>query len=395
MWRAAVVWVIGGVGCCREHAAQVVWVIGGVGSWSEDAAQVFWVIRGVGDSNECAAQVVWVLGGVGSCSECAAQVPPPHGGSEEVATVRTVGKGAVQFSQSKDVLIRRVGNGVVIQTDKPTYRPSQTVFFRILTLNEKFFTAKNKDSKSNRIAQWLDIKTSSGIVDLSFNLTSEPLLGTYTINVDNGQNMKTFVVQEEVLPRFEVTIDSPNAIERSESSFQLKVCGRYTYGKGVNGSAEVLICYSSYSKQDDGCFTETGQTDLQGCFSKSVQTQFYNISMFGYYYVYAIRIYATVEEAGTGVRMTSDKKIPLSFNAGTITFQEMDTYYKVGHPYRIKLMMQKNDGSPLKFFNAALQISFGNETITMESLANNMGYHVFTLDTSKWTGSVYLTVRSF
>ncbi|XP_063289882.1 alpha-2-macroglobulin-like protein 1, partial [Pelobates fuscus] len=325
-------------------------------------------------------------------------VPPPDGGLEEVATVRIVGKGDAQFSQSKYVLIRRISNGVVVQTDKPTYRPSQTVLFRILTLNEKFFTAKNqyhvvelKDSKSNRIAQWLDIKTNSGIVDLSFDLTSEPLLGTYTINVDNGQTLKTFIVQEEVLPRFEVTIEKPVEIYVLDSLFELKVCSRYTYGKGVSGSVEVRMCYSTYRQPDDICITSEGQTDLNGCFSTTVETQFFSLSEFAYYNYKSIKIIAVVEEVGTGVKISSDKQIPIAFNAGTLKFQDMDTYYKVGHPYSITLVVLNRDGSAVKFFIASLQISFGTETVIMEGQTNDMGQIVFILDTSKWTGSVSLT----
>ncbi|KAM8924712.1 alpha-2-macroglobulin-like protein 1 [Pelodytes ibericus] len=325
-------------------------------------------------------------------------VPSPHGGQEEVAVVRIVGTGDIQFKDSKYVLIRRVTSQVVIQTDKPTYRPGQTVFFRIVTLDENFISTEKKyplvelkDSDSNRVAQWLDIKTNVGIVDLSFNLATEPLLGIYTINVDSGKALKTFIVQEEVLPRFEVTIEKPSEIFMLDSFIQVKVCGRYTYGRGVEGIIRVDICrYSSWTNSLDigePCINVKGKTDDVGCFSTNVETGSFDLTNSGYF-GYSIIMTAYVTENGTEVMLTSTKTFPVSFLSGKLKFDEMDPYYKVGHPYRITLVLLKQDGSPLPFSKVSLDVIFGNQTINIVDQTNNRGRIRYILDTLKWSGSV-------
>ncbi|KAJ1122328.1 hypothetical protein NDU88_000820, partial [Pleurodeles waltl] len=74
-------------------------------------------------------------------------VPAPKVGFEEVATIRVsvLGPG-VNFTESKKVLIRKINDGIFVQTDKPIYRPGQNVKFRIVTLKENFVPSNEKYS---------------------------------------------------------------------------------------------------------------------------------------------------------------------------------------------------------------------------------------------------------
>ncbi|XP_071985526.1 alpha-2-macroglobulin-like protein 1 [Engystomops pustulosus] len=72
-------------------------------------------------------------------------VPSPSAGNE-VATVKIVGKGLVSFEESKQLLIKTLPGGVVVQTDKAIYRASETVRFRIVTLDKNFMCSRLKYS---------------------------------------------------------------------------------------------------------------------------------------------------------------------------------------------------------------------------------------------------------
>lgn len=65
-----------------------------------------------------------------------------------------------------------------------------------------------------------------GIADLSFQLSDEPLLGTYVINVTNRKIYDSFTVEEYVLPKFEVIFEAPVKIYALDKTFPLRVCGR-------------------------------------------------------------------------------------------------------------------------------------------------------------------------
>ncbi|PKU31347.1 alpha-2-macroglobulin-like protein 1 [Limosa lapponica baueri] len=70
------------------------------------------------------------------------------------------------------------------------------VKFRIVNLDEDLKVIKNEDPEYNRIAEWVNVKSRHGIVDLSFPLASEAPLGVYTISVKQGMAEKTFRVDE-------------------------------------------------------------------------------------------------------------------------------------------------------------------------------------------------------
>lgn len=53
-----------------------------------------------------------------------------------------------------------------------------------------------QDPEYNRVAEWLNVKSNHGIVDLSFPLASEALLGNYIISVQQDMAEKTFSVKE-------------------------------------------------------------------------------------------------------------------------------------------------------------------------------------------------------
>ncbi|KAM6309768.1 alpha-2-macroglobulin-like protein 1 [Podargus strigoides] len=131
-------------------------------------------------------------------------VAPPANGTEEIATVKLIITGeGVSTEEKKKVLIRKVSSGTFIQTDKPIYQPGQTVKFRVVTLDEEFVALNNsislflQDPKSNRIEQWLNVIPQHGIAELSFQLSDEPLLGTYIINVTSARAHGSFSVEED------------------------------------------------------------------------------------------------------------------------------------------------------------------------------------------------------
>ncbi|KAL7824774.1 hypothetical protein SRHO_G00344360 [Serrasalmus rhombeus] len=114
------------------------------------------------------------------------------------------------------ILIRPPTLLTVIQTDKPIYKPGQTVRFRIVSLDTSFLTYEQnfptielKDPNSNRIDQ----------------ATSQD-----------------FEIREYVLPKFEVIVNLPPVVTVLDKQATLKICANYTYGKPVSGSVKAEVC---------------------------------------------------------------------------------------------------------------------------------------------------------
>ncbi|NXV68720.1 A2ML1 protein, partial [Molothrus ater] len=181
--------------------------------------------------------------------------------SEEVASLHVLIHSGdnVLLDGNKKVLVKPQKNIILIETDKDLYKPGETVKFRIVNLDENLKVIKNEvstcaqcdlwlcvsfpkqDPEYNHIAEWLNVKSNHGIVDLSFPLASEASLGNYTISVQQNMAYKKFSVEEYVLKKFEVEIEHPPHITTSDEEFQLVVCGKYTYGKPVQGKVEITV----------------------------------------------------------------------------------------------------------------------------------------------------------
>ncbi|GAB0177422.1 alpha-2-macroglobulin-like protein 1 [Grus japonensis] len=243
-------------------------------------------------------------------------VAPPGNGTEEIATVKLIIAGeGVNVEEKKKVLIRKASSSTFIQTDKPIYQPGQTVKFRVVTLDEEFIALNDSDPKNNRIEQWLNVVPQDGIADLSFQLSDEPLLGTYIINVTNAKVYGSFSVEEYGLTKFEVIFEVPNQIYALDKTFPLRVCGRYTYGKGVQGMVHVNLCqkiapFLPSASKPDLCQEFNNQTDKTGCF-------FTNVSLSSFsrdfrYYQDSIVVEASLVEDGTVLK--GFFSIPLTFS---------------------------------------------------------------------------------
>ncbi|KFZ56833.1 Alpha-2-macroglobulin, partial [Antrostomus carolinensis] len=159
-------------------------------------------------------------------------------------TVRVKGE-TLQFKSRKSVLVKNSESLVFVQTDKPIYKPGQTVLFRIVSLDKDFRPLDEVDPKKNRLYQWTKAELKRGLIQLFFNLTSEPMQGTYTVVAQkaSGKTIQhPFSVEEYVLPKFEVTVKMPKVITILDENLKVTVCGLYTFGKPVPGLVSFRVC---------------------------------------------------------------------------------------------------------------------------------------------------------
>ncbi|NXF96325.1 A2MG protein, partial [Eubucco bourcierii] len=155
-------------------------------------------------------------------------------------------KGAtLQFRSRKSVMVKNSESLVFIQTDKPIYKPGQTVLFRIVSLDKNFRPLNEVDPKKNRLYQWTKVELKRGLTQLFFNLTFEPMQGTYTVVAQKTSGKRVqhpFSVEEYVLPKFEVTVKMPKVITILDEKLKVTVCGLYTFGKPVPGLVSFRVC---------------------------------------------------------------------------------------------------------------------------------------------------------
>ncbi|XP_074976552.1 alpha-2-macroglobulin-like protein 1 isoform X3 [Caretta caretta] len=326
------------------------------------------------------------------------QVVLPANSTEEVASIKLFITGRrIDVHEEKKVLIRRVNSGTFIQTDKPIYKPGQTVKFRIVTLNEDFIPLNDtyplvflQDPNNNRIGQWLDVAPQEGIADLYFQLAAEPPLGMYIISVANEKAHSSFSVEEYVLPKFEVVFEEPTQIYALDKTFLLRMCGRYTYGKGVQGKIQVSLCQKSwwyfYSTQRPPlCQHYNNQTDKMGCFSTSVYLSVFN--QISSDYRSNIDTVVTLVEDGTEVQVNASRSFFISRTAGTATFEEVNPYYYTGEIYTGKIKIVDHQGKAMNNTPVYLILSYTRLRFNKTYITDDSGRASFELNTNAWNGA--------
>ncbi|NXG17230.1 A2ML1 protein, partial [Grallaria varia] len=328
--------------------------------------------------------------------------PAPISGKAETLDLNVSIQGdSLNVSEKEAVMLKTLDPGIFIQTDKAIYKPGQQVKFRVVSLDKDLIPSNQKgadavypcvqDPSGNRIAQWRDVIPRQGIVDLSLPLAAEPALGTYTIHVESKTH--SFSVEEYVLPKFEVTINVPSVVLEKDKKFQMEICGRYTYGKPVQGKVQANLCHT-YSpwlliREEGICTNISGQTEKNGCFSTEVLVSLFNMNQ-GMNRKLEVR--ASLVENGTGLEMKSTTSFEILRERFTVTFENPNGVYKPGIPYSGTILLKGADGTGVPQRRLLLSLSIKrNKDQTHTIVTDESGRASFKLDTSDWSGHVSLT----
>ncbi|XP_066031649.1 ovostatin-like [Chamaea fasciata] len=338
------------------------------------------------------------------CSEF--KVPPAA--SDPMAFISFSARGAtVDLAERRSVAIQNVDGAVFVQTDKPLYKPGQKVMFRVVTLDSQFRPVQEtypriiiEDPEQNKIFQWLEVTSKRGIVQLSFPLIPEPILGSYQITVETKSGEKeyhSFRVEEYVLPKFEVTTTGPKTISFFDEEVRVKVCASYTYGQPVQGNAQINVCqqrfYSPLCKQNwkKTCEAVTGLLGKDGCLNTVIPIKKFQLYR-SYAMMYAsLKVESIVTENGTGIQMKANDYVSVSQENDRVMFRNMDSYYKRGLPYHGEVTVTSVDGEPVA--NSPVLLELNGDYLANYTTDKN-GTAAFSIDTSNFFDpSFTLTVK--
>ncbi|NXB60985.1 OVOS protein, partial [Struthidea cinerea] len=338
------------------------------------------------------------------CSEF--KVPPAT--SDPLAFISFSAKGTtVDLAERRSVAIQNVDGAVFIQTDKPLYKPEQTVMFRVVTLDTQFRPVQEtypriiiEDPEQNKIFQWLEVTSKHGIAQLSFPLIPEPILGSYQIIVETksgGKEYQSFRVEEYVLPKFEVTTTGPKMISFFDEEVRVNVCASYTYGQPVQGNARINVCRQRFYRplceqnRKKNCEAVTGLLGKDGCLNTVISIKKFRLYR-SYAMMYAsLNIESIVTENGTGIQMKAYDYVSVNQENDQVLLRNMDSYYKRGIPYHGEITVTNVNGEPVANSTVLLELN-GDHLATYTTDKN--GAAAFSIDTSNFFDPTFkLTVK--
>uniref|UniRef100_A0A667GCT9 Ovostatin n=1 Tax=Lynx canadensis TaxID=61383 RepID=A0A667GCT9_LYNCA len=291
--------------------------------------------------------------------------------SEPLAFVTLRAKGeTLKIFERRSVALASEETVTFVQTDKPIYKPGQ----------------KGKsDPQHNRIFQWQNVTSFQNITQLSFQLISEPIFGDYSIIVKekSGRTLThQFTVDRYVLPRFEVKVSAPQTVTISDDEFQVNVCAKYTYGQPVQGKAQIRVCRKFFSSEN--CENNNNEICEQfiaqlrnGCVTQIVNTKVFQLYRSGFFMSFQTAV--TVTEFGTGVQISEKTSIFLTQLLGSVSFENMDSFYRRGIPYFGTLKFSGPNNVPMG--NKLLRLELNNRFIGNYTTDDN-GEALFSIDTS-------------
>ena len=151
----------------------------------------------------------------------------------------------MRFSRSGIGSIMREGMFVYLVTDRPVYRPGQTVRFKVWVRDVRNGVPENMPQTALRVALYdprgdevlaVDKRTDDfGGLDGEFTLDAEATLGVYTLNVPDTRlyGGPHFRVEEYKKPEFEVTVEPSETHTKLGEPLQAVVKASYYFGAPV------------------------------------------------------------------------------------------------------------------------------------------------------------------
>jgi CD109 antigen len=289
-------------------------------------------------------------------------------------TVDSDAKGAdgKQFSDRAVLHVDRHVQSIFVQTDKPIYKPGETVKFRVVVLNREFrpwqemptVNISISDPNRNLIKSWKNTEIgNNGLLSNQIALSAEPNLGDWVIKVESGSQREDhiFKVAQYVLPKFKATVKLPSFITFNNSKLIAEIGAMYTYGKAVKGEATVTLSQdvpSYYSRSQRGIkVTKTVTLDGPFAFVEFDAKRELNITD---EYEKEIKVMATVTESVTGLQQNASSKVKMYQHPYKITLLNAPNTYKPGFPLNLTLQVMSQDDTPISDESPdALQISHG------------------------------------
>nr|BAR45596.1 thioester-containing protein 3 [Niponia nodulosa] len=250
---------------------------------------------------------------------------------------------------------------LILQTDKGIYQAGQTVNFRLFCFNADLLPYPNQtveiyvtDAAGNRIQQWNVPIPTSGIYANSFPLSTQPVLGTWSINANSGdqQDSAQILISQYVLPRFQVTVQPPSYITSTTSDFPVTISAKYTYGEPVIGTFLLNLtangCYY-INNQYNKCIYPTPYV-VTGSLTGGTATVTVKLSALNLGNLLkqgtSINVLGVVTEAGTQIPQNTTVPLQLYTYATQLLATGANTF-KPLLPYTITISLTYPDNTPV------------------------------------------------
>lgn len=322
------------------------------------------------------------------------------------AVARVEGKGTVAFELPPDVAPGeytvevsaagfreetrvRVEPGMLLflETDKPIYKPGQTIQVRLVALNSELkpvsseATLEVQDAKGIKIAKQVLTTDVYGMATMQLPLASEPNLGVWKVTASAGDasTQLDVRVEEYVLPKYEVKADLAKEWFLVDETISGQVSSKYSYGLIVEGELKVIA--SRYIGEWEEYATYTAPIRGQAPFSIDAAGYVAGVPEAGG--MGNVKLDITVTEKATGYQQTITELLTVAASSLNLQIIPEGGTFKPGLPFSILVVTETPGGEPVEA-DVALDIWYYDDKY------RDAGHQVRNVQTSRGTGLIKL-----
>jgi len=212
------------------------------------------------------------------------------------------------------------------------------------------------DGGDNRIKQYEDVEKNffKGVYQNELQLSDMPIMGVWKIHVKvNGDKdiEKTFDVEEYVLPKFKVSIDTASNIPYQDGVIKATVNAEYTFGKIAKGKATVIAevesSYKNYQYQTVKPNKKVAKTvDVDG--KKFVEFNLKSELNLDSKSVHVVKIQASFKDELSGKEATATVAVQIHSDSVKMELEKSTENFKPGLPFTVTAILSTHDkGSPV------------------------------------------------
>ncbi|MBI2918363.1 MAG: alpha-2-macroglobulin [Chloroflexi bacterium] len=240
---------------------------------------------------------------------------------------------------------------VFLETDKPIYKPGQTVHIRALSLDSELkplkrsLTVEAQDAKGTKVFK-KEVETDEyGMASLDLPLSTEPNLGVWKLSASAGKQSAQLDIRVEkyVLPKYEVKVDLPREWFLVSEPIKGSVKAEYSFGKPVKGELEVKALRYVGKWEPFATFTR----QIEGDAEFELRPAGFVAGVPGARGMGNVTLEVTVEEKATGYVEKTTRLLTVSNAPLSIQVIPEGSVFKPGLPFSFLVVSESPDNKPL------------------------------------------------
>ncbi|MCC6628690.1 MAG: alpha-2-macroglobulin [Chloroflexi bacterium] len=259
----------------------------------------------------------------------------------------------VSAQRFTDTAAVRVEDGTMLflETDKPIYKPGQTVHIRLLTLDPALrpvagpATVEVMDAKGIKVFKKPVAVDAYGMAGVDLPLSTEPNLGVWKVRALAGQRQSQLDVRVEryVLPKYEVTVSLAKEWALVGEAIPLTVAAEYTFGKPVTGEVEVVAARYVGTWQEYARVTRP----LDGKLALEAPPVRFAAGTPAAGGLSNVRLDVTVTEQATGYKETTSRLVTIAANPVVTRAVPESVTFKPGLPFSVLIVAETPGKQPV------------------------------------------------